>query len=318
LSEPPPRFHDHQGQSGRKRVLIAYYSQSGDVEQVLRALARPLDRPGIELTWERLRPKVEYPWPWRGPHRFFDVMPETVLGLPPSIVPPTFDPEERFDLVILGYSVWYLSPSLPIQSFLQSPHAAVLRGARVITVSVSRNMWLMASESMKRNLAELGAVHVDNVAVTHQGPPWATFVTTTRALLFGTRDRLWGIFPPAGVAGEEFSRVERLGAAIAERLAAASPPPFFRGLGAVSVNERYVIPELLGRYWFRGWAALLHRLGRLNRSLRWVGIWLFMLCLVGMILVALPFMVVVALLLRPIVRGPLRSYVVRLKEPSGA
>ena len=40
---------------------------------------------------------------------------------------------------------------------------------------------------------------VDNVVVTHQGPPLATFVTTTRALFTGKRDRLWGIFPPAGI-----------------------------------------------------------------------------------------------------------------------
>jgi hypothetical protein len=245
-------------------------------------------------------------------------MPETVMGLPPEIAPPTFAAEERFDLVILGYSVWYLSPSLPIQSFLRSPHAAALRGTRVITVSVSRNMWLQASESMKKSLAELGAIHIDNVVVTHQGPPWATFLTTTRALLFGKRDRLWGIFPLAGVAGEEFSRVERLGAAIAERLDVDAPPtPLLHGLGAVTVNERYVIPELVGRYCFRGWAPVLHRLGRYLRSLRWIGVWLFMLFLVGMILTALPLTVVLTFFLKPVVRGPLQSYIVRLKEPSG-
>lgn len=305
--------------SGHERVLIVYYSQSGDVEQVLKALATPLRRPQFELVWEKLRPTIEYPWPWRSPRRFFDVMPETVMGLPPKIVSPTFDAEERFDLVILGYSVWYLSPSLPIQSFLRSSHASVLRDTRVITVSVSRKMWLQASESVKRTLADLGATHIDNVAVTHQGPPWATLVTTTRALLSGKRDRLFGIFPLPGVAETELSRVERLGAAIAERFDDIAPPAsLLRGLGAVDVNERYVIPELLGRYCFQGWAWVLHRLGRHSRPLRWVGIWLFMFFLVGLILAALPLTVALTFLLRPVFRGSLGSYVVRLKEPSGA
>jgi hypothetical protein len=45
-------------------------------------------------------------------------MPECILGVPPEIEPPGFDPIEPFDLVVLAYQVWFLSPSLPVQGFL--------------------------------------------------------------------------------------------------------------------------------------------------------------------------------------------------------
>ena len=65
-------------------------------------------------------------------------------------------------------------------------------------------MWQRASMAMKQLLAAAGASHCDNVAVTHQGSPLVTLISTPRALLSGKRDRLLGVFPSAGVAGEGY------------------------------------------------------------------------------------------------------------------
>ena len=89
-----------------------------------------------------------------------------------------------------------------------------------------------------------------NVVVTHQGPAWATFITTTRTLLTGKRDRLWGRFPPAGIAESDFDRLRSLGEAVARQFDALAGPngrPLLRGLGAVEVNRRYVIAGTRGR-----------------------------------------------------------------------
>ena len=67
-----------------------------------------------------------YPFPWNL-YRFFDVFPECVNHEPPEIEKPQFNPDDKFDLVILAYQVWFLAPSLPIQGFLQSEYAKVLR-----------------------------------------------------------------------------------------------------------------------------------------------------------------------------------------------
>lgn len=297
---------------------MIYYSQSGDVARVAEALRESLRAPDIEIISECIRPVPEYPFPWRSLFRFFNVLPECHLGPPPAIQPPAFNPDDNFDLILLVYQVWFLTPSLPIQGFLASPAARVLSGRKVITVSVSRNMWQSASEVMKKRLHALGALHLDNIVVTHQGPPWATFVTAPRFLLFGKKNPFWGIFPPAGLSQVELDRVRRLGAALRERLdRLPQAQSLLRGLGAVELNRRYLLPELVGWYLFRGWAHLLKRLGKVGRTVRLAGVGLFMLFLVTVVVVGIPLLFLVRLLLYPFVNKMTRSYAERLAEPSG-
>ena len=304
-----------------KRILVIYYSQSGDVRRMAEAFAGPLAAAGAELVWAEIEPVEPYPSPWRNVHRFFNVMPECVLGLPPEIVPPGFSPDERFDLIVLAYQVWFLSPSLPVQAFFRTEHARALRGRKVTTISVSRNMWHRASLRVKGLLAEAGAVHVDNVVVTHQGPPWATFVTTTRSLFTGKRDRLWGVFPPAGIPEDAERRMTSLGEAVAGQLDALGEPaghPLLRGLGAVEVNRRYVIPELVAARCFPFWARVIRGFGKLARPLRHVGIFLFIHFLLLMIVLGIPLTIVTLPIVYPFVRRRLAAYVSRLKQPTEA
>src|ERR671918_2716532 len=172
-------YHPHAA----KRILIISYSQSGDVARVADSFAGELRIAGAEVTWEALHPRNEYPFPWRSLRRFFDAMPESILGLPPPIAKPNFDPATRYDLVVIASPVWFLSPAPPVQGFFKTSAAAVLKGADVITISVSRSMWHNASETMKRLLAAAGAYHRDQIAVTHQGSSLATLISTPRALL---------------------------------------------------------------------------------------------------------------------------------------
>lgn len=303
-----------------KRILVLYYSQSGDVRRAAESFVRPLIEAGVELTWEELRPRVEYPSPWRSFQRFFDVMPECVAGLPPPICPPCFDPDQRFDLVLLAYQVWFLSPSLPVQGFFRTEHARVLRDSKVVTLCVCRNMWQVASQTMKRLLRETGAVHIDNVVVTHQGPPMATFVTTTRSLVSGKRDRLLGVLPEAGIHAAELAGLERFGRAIAgqfDALDGAQGRPLLRGLRAVTVNRKYVLPELFGWCGFRTWSRLIRGMGKIGGPCRRLGIMLFGISLPAAIILGIPAMMLGGVLLHPFIRRPLARYIAQLEKPSG-
>jgi len=301
-----------------KRVLVLHYSQSGQSARAAASFVSTLDPSRFEVRMEPVRARTPYPFPWSF-WGFFGVLPDCVLGRAPAIESPGFGPEERFDLVILVYQVWFLAPSLPIQGFLASPWARVLQGTRVITVVVCRNMWHTASETMKGLLRKAGALHIDNVVLTDPSPPLASFVTTPRWMFTGKQDRFLG-FPPAGVPEEQIRRLSRFGDAISrseDTLAGPDAHPILRGLGAVAVESRFVLPELIGRLSFRPWAHVIDAAGRLGGIARRAATFLFVLYLVFAILVLVPLAAIVRLLFHPLVKRPIAAYVERLKRPSG-
>jgi hypothetical protein len=313
IGRPPHRT------SPMTRVLLVYYSQAGEAARVASAVADGMRSPAVDLSIETLQPKVPYPFPWKSPARFFGVLPECHFGPLPALVPVTFDTTRRFDLVILIYQVWFLAPSLPVQSFLKSDAARVLRDTKVVTFSVSRNMWPSASETMKQLLRNAGAKHVDNVVITHQGPAWATFVSTPRALLLGKKDALGGVFPAAGVSDASLERAKRLSGLIAAQLAVSSRPeaaPFLRGQGTVDVDHRYLIAERLGWHVFRWWSRAILALGRMGPTFRSIGIYLFIVFLICVILIGIPLTMVVRVLLGPLIQRRMARYTRTLQQPS--
>ena len=77
------------------RILVLYYSQSGDVTRAVNAFVEPLAASGAGIVWENLRPKTAYPSPWRSLTRFFGVMPDCVLGDAPEIETLSLMPANR-------------------------------------------------------------------------------------------------------------------------------------------------------------------------------------------------------------------------------
>lgn len=303
------------------RVLVLCYSQTGDSARVAHAISEPLAAAGHHIQTEHLRPVANYPFPWRNLITFFNVLPECLLGPPPAMQPVAFDPAVEFDLVILVYQVWFLAPSLPTQGFLASPAVEVLRNRPIITVCVSRNMWTSASEQMKRRLLAADARQIDNVVVTHQGPPWATFITTPRWLLFGKSDPFWGIFPQAGIGDRELQRVRRMGELIRDRWRSdprAASQSLLQNAGAVTINRRYLVPELIGWYLFVAWAHVLKGLGRLGTWPRRAGVCGFIFFLVCAVTVGIPIVALGTAILTPLVRRPLASFAKRVAAPSGS
>ena len=305
-----------------KRVLFVSYSQTGQLSSLVRSVAAPLlSDPSVEVVFETLEPVESFPFPW--PFlQFFNTFPETVHSRPRPLKPLRVAPLEAFDLVILAYQVWFLSPSQPIAAFLQGPEAAaLLRGRPVITLIACRNMWLMAQETVKQNLLDLGAFLIDNVVLTDRAHSAATFISTPLWMLTGSRGPfLRGLVPAAGIDPEDIAAARRFGSAIGAALPtldATRPHSLLTGLGAVTINERLIASEKIGHRSFRLWGRLLLALGRPESLLRRAVLVVYIVFLAVMILTVAPVTALFKRLLAPLTRAHIARQRAYFAAPSG-
>jgi hypothetical protein len=298
------------------RVLVVHFSQTGQLARIVRRLVSPLAGEA-ELVEEVLRPRSPYPFPWPL-LRFFDTMPESVLLDPPALEPVRAD--GHFDLVVLAYQVWFLSPSGPVTAFLKSDAGKrLLRGRPVVTVIGCRNMWLNAQETVKRLVHDAGGELRDNVVFTDNAPTMATLITTPRWLLTGKRDAFLGM-PPAGVSENDISAAERFGHALLQALRDGreqSGSPMLAGLGAARVDPRLIFSERAGKRAFGAWSRIIRLGGKPGSWLRLPFVLLFCVYLVAMILAVVPVSLLLQRLLRPLLARRLESQKTYFEAPSG-
>jgi len=299
-----------------KRVLVVHFSQTGQLARIVRHLVAPLAGE-VELVEEALRPRTPYPFPWPL-LRFFDAMPEAVLLDPPALEP--IRATGDFDLVVLAYQVWFLSPSGPVTAFLKSDEGKrLLRGRPVVTVIGCRNMWLNAQEKVKRLIGEAGGELRDNVAFTDRAPTMATLITTPRWLLTGKRDGFLGL-PPAGIADADIASAERFGHALVQALRAdreRNGAPMLAGLGAARVDPRLIFSERAGTRAFGAWSRIIRLGGKPGAWTRLPLVVLFCLYLVAMILAVVPASLLLQRLLRPLLARRLESQKTYFELPAG-
>ena len=303
-----------------KRVLLVHFSQTGQLARVARRLVSPLAQAGdVELVEEVLRPQPPYPFPWPL-WKFLDAMPESVLLEPPALEPLSVRADERFDLIVLAYQVWYLAPAGPITAFLTSDIGKqLLRGRPVVTVIACRNMWLTAQETVKRLIHEAGGRLRDNVVFIDQGGTLATFITMPRWLLTGRRDAFWGL-PAAGVAEKEIANSDRFGRALLAALRAdreREEAPMLAGLGAARVDPRLIFSERAGQRVFSIWSRLIRRGGAPDSAGRRLLLALFSVYLVAVILTLVPASLIAQRLLRPLFSRRLESQRAYFELPAG-
>lgn len=304
-----------------KRILILHYSQTGQLTRAVKSMVEPLkDCKEVELVWQELKPKKKYPFPWPI-LSFFDAFPESVYMDPPEMEEVDFDPDSKFDLILLTYQVWFLSPALPITGFLKSKASRVLKDTPVITFIACRGMWLSAQEKMKEMVKSLGGILIDNVVLIDQGPQWTTFVTMPLWLLTGKKIGIAGIIPPAGVSDKDIKEASRFGRALADSLQnqeADLKIPLLKGLGAVSVNPKYIAGEKIAHRSFRIWGKLFRAIGGPGHPLRKPFLVIYIFFLIFMILTVMPAGALLRAMIRPFFREKLNQQVATYEEPSGS
>ncbi|MDC7994702.1 dialkylrecorsinol condensing enzyme DarA [Altibacter sp. HG106] len=248
-----------------KEVLVVYYSQTGQLRRILEQITQTLAGESVQITWLEIRPETPFPFPW-DKKSFFGVFPETFLQktIPMAPIAPSVF-EKEYDLVLLGYQVWYLTPSLPITSFLTSEAAArLLRDTPVITINGSRNMWTQAQEKLKTSLTHLQARWVGNIVLVDRHINHISVITIVHWMFGGKKTKKWGIFPKPGVSEDDIKNASRFGPVIRNALLQDSYDNLQTKLvqmGAVKVKPFLVLADQRANILFGKWAHLIAKKG---------------------------------------------------------
>jgi len=254
-----------------KNILVVYYSQSGQLEEIARNIAKPfLNAEDIKVTFHEIQLEKPFPFPW-DKNSFFDAFPESFLQIPRELKPV---PEEilntKFDLVLFHYQVWYLSPSIPINSFLKSSDCKkLLDNTPVITISGSRNMWIMAQEKIKVLLKEANAQLVGNVALVDRVGNLISVITIVEWMFSGVKKKYLGIFPLPGVSDKDIQESEKFGKVMLSEFQQnnlSNLQPKLIGIGAVKISSYLVTVDKTANKIFNKWSNIIYK-NKNNRKL---------------------------------------------------
>lgn len=286
-----------------KRVLVVYYSQTGQLREILDSVMAPLKASSeVILTFEEIRPKTPFPYPWTS-DEFFQAMPESVRGIACELQPLSLNGQEYFDLVIIAWQPWYLSPSIPVHAFFQHETAKkLLSGKPVITIIGSRNMWIMAHERIREYLKSMQAKPVGNIVLYDKAPNLISVVSIIHWLFTGKKGRYLKIIPPAGVSDDDIRNSSKFGDIILDSILSNDMEhlrPTLVKAGAVDVLPSLVMLEKRGKIFFRLWAAFILKKGDYGDPARISRVRLFKYYLLTVIYIVSPFASLLYYILKP-------------------
>jgi hypothetical protein len=260
-----------------KKILVIYYSQSGQLKRIIDQILKPIEKiNGIEITYEKIKPLNDYPFPWG--KDFFNCFPESVKGIPCALNPFESDSSKKYDLIILAFQSWFLSPSIPVSSFLQSDESSVLlKNRKVITVQGVRNMWTASQEIVKTKLSDLGADLVGNIVLRDKSNNYISVITIIKWLIYGNKGP-YLILPDAGVSEKDISDSQIFGEIIAESIKSEEFNDLQQKLlnaEGVKVIYHLISMELTARKIFNKFADYVLKKGKAGDDSRSAGIRLF-------------------------------------------
>ena len=207
--------------TGSKRVLVLYYSLTGQMERVLNAMTPQLEASGHQVLRRKIVPVDEWTLPF-DPVRFYVDWAKTWAGktLTQRLRPMDLEGIDP-DCILLGFQPWYLAPSIPVNSFLHGPEARIFRDRPVIALVTCRNRWERSLRIARDRIAVAGGRLIDALIVQDQVPEPANMATTYYRLMedHAPPPGHWiARFKPFGIGDDAVAVVEDWGRDLAVRL----------------------------------------------------------------------------------------------------
>ncbi len=243
-------------------ILVVYYSQSGQLKEIVDQTTLAIRKDStVEISTYKIEMEEEFPFPWDF-FSFFNAFPDSFLQKPKKIKPlPEEILNKNYDLILLYYQVWFLSPSIPINSFVQNPQAKkLLQNSKIITISGSRNMWFLAQEKLKILLKDCQASLVGNIALVDNAPNLVSAMTIVNWMFSGVKKRMFNLLPLPGISQKTIKDSSRFGEIILSSIKNNNYADLQQKLvheGAVNIKPFLVSVDQKGNKMFKIWSKLI-------------------------------------------------------------
>ena len=166
----------HEMQSDKElRVLVIYYSFSGQTVSLLNRFSAGLGEQGVQVVTEKLRPKKHLRFPIGTVFSTIRMMLTTFVRQRVEIHELSEECRQDFDLIILGGPTWSYNPSGPVLSLIDRDGPSLFGNCRVIPLISCRGYWWLHWFGLRRMLARCGAETPNLIVFSHpHKEPWRT------------------------------------------------------------------------------------------------------------------------------------------------
>lgn len=222
---------EHVNGGGRPRVLFVYYTLSQQARRVSDAMKATLDAAGydvtdaaIEFTDKRWAKQFDH-FPWK--HAFFGVLrmlPAQLRRAKGEIGIPEAARGGDYQLVVVGSPTWWLTTSIPIRSYLESPEGeAVLNGTPFSSYVVCRRYWGNNHRTVKRLGEKAKGKYLEGIHFAYEGGQVRSLLSLVSYMGSGEyRPRFLGVkIPPTNLKpdfeAEAITFATRLAAAVGSK-----------------------------------------------------------------------------------------------------
>lgn len=157
------------------RVLIIYFSLSGQSRGLVNLFAAGLKQEGIQVTMERIQAQTKITFPFRGMIHTIRMMLTTFLQFRIKIKAISNHCFKDYDLIILGGPTWSYNPSGPVLSCLDLYGAPLFRNRRVLPLISCRGYFRIHNFFLRRRLKTFGALLEESIIFSHPvNEPWSS------------------------------------------------------------------------------------------------------------------------------------------------
>ena len=202
-------------------ILAVYYSLTHQTETAVRRIVGALEHAKHHVTLRALEPIPPYTLPLP-PSTSRSLLLGALRGRWPIVdLHPLELPDRDWDVLLIGYQPWFMTPSVPIHSLLKGPDGEIVRGRRVIGVITCRAMYKRAARLFEEWVGERGGEVVEQHVFVDQDYRPTNMLSLGYRLSHG-HDPVGGplkkLLKPFGIGEDGQRYAQALGERLARRL----------------------------------------------------------------------------------------------------